>query len=883
MAIEKISDSTISANGVISAPDTLTGTAAENKAVFDRLTGKTAIPKVNEVIDEVNRLTGQDVFTVKAPDGSIVYMRLNSDKVLETSTDGVNFEATGSSGHVVLDAGGRALPQRSRMQFAEGSVEDVDGVTVVHGIVGPQGVQGVQGEKGDKGDKGDLGPAIIPEVDQTTGLMSFRAGAAGAIPSPVYVRGPQGPQGVQGPQGIQGVQGPQGDKGDRGATGATGAKGDTGEQGPAGIQGLQGVQGPQGPKGDTGADGATGATGPAGPQGLKGDQGPQGLKGEQGPAGPQGIQGEQGPAGVMGPQGPRGEAGAKGDKGEKGDTGATGARGPQGVQGVQGATGKQGIPGPTGAQGPQGIQGPKGDKGDDGRSFEIEDVYPTKAALEAAFPNGTDGAFQVSADENIYIWSESNLMWYSIGKLQGPQGPQGVQGIQGPAGPQGETGPQGPQGKQGIQGEKGDTGDTGAQGPKGEKGDTGATGPQGIQGPKGEQGVQGEQGPQGKQGIQGLPGEKGDTGPIGPTGPKGDTGPQGVQGEQGPQGVQGIQGPKGDTGADGKSAYSSAVDGGYTGNEANFNTALAGVPAHIASKSNPHGVTAAQVGADAKGAADTALTNAKKYTDQQIAAIPTPDVSGQIETHNKAENAHSALFQNVNSAAAAAKIAADTAQTNLNTHTANKNNPHNVTADQVGAAAKDLSNVQFGLAFETATLPSSAPWYSVCYGNGKFVAVANYRNKAAYSTDGITWTEATLPSSASWYSVCYGNGKFVAVEYTGSKAAYADASPSIVEQLCGAGMVRAQEMSYVGTGTYGNSNPTTLTFDFVPKMIFITRQDGMFSTVLVQGMAVYHTNFNTSYNGTCTFNGKTVSLYAPNNNYNFNNVKDVHYIVIAFG
>lgn len=47
---------------------------------------------------------------------------------------------------------------------------------------------------------------------------------------------------------------------------------------------------------------------------------------------------------------------------------------------------------------------------------------------------------------------------------------------------------------------------------------------------------------------------------------------------------------------------------------------------------------------EAKSAADTALTNAKKYTDQKIAAIPTPDVSGQIETHNTAENAHSALF-----------------------------------------------------------------------------------------------------------------------------------------------------------------------------------------------------------------------------------------------
>lgn len=73
-------------------------------------------------------------------------------------------------------------------------------------------------------------------------------------------------------------------------------------------------------------------------------------------------------------------------------------------------------------------------------------------------------------------------------------------------------------------------------------------------------------------------------------------------------------------------------------------TAQTGLNTHIASKSNPHGVTAAQVGADAKGAADTALTNAKKYTDQKIAAIPTPDVSGQIETHNISENAHADKF-----------------------------------------------------------------------------------------------------------------------------------------------------------------------------------------------------------------------------------------------
>lgn len=68
-------------------------------------------------------------------------------------------------------------------------------------------------------------------------------------------------------------------------------------------------------------------------------------------------------------------------------------------------------------------------------------------------------------------------------------------------------------------------------------------------------------------------------------------------------------------------------------------------------------------------------------------------------------------------------------------------------------------------------MPSDAKWYSVCYGNGKFVAVARQltahtsesTNAAAYSTDGINWTQTTLPAIGAWDSVCYGNDKFVAV------------------------------------------------------------------------------------------------------------------------
>ena len=142
---------------------------------------------------------------------------------------------------------------------------------------------------------------------------------------------------------------------------------------------------------------------------------------------------------------------------------------------------------------------------------------------------------------------------------------------------------------------KGDKGDTGATGPKGEKGDTGAQGPQGPQGEPGEKGDKGDKGATGEKGDKGdaftysdftpeqlaaLKGEKGDkgdtgaTGPQGPAGPQGEQGPQGAPGEKGDTGAAGAPGEKG---ADGKSAYESAQDGGYTGTESAFNSLLAQV------------------------------------------------------------------------------------------------------------------------------------------------------------------------------------------------------------------------------------------------------------------------------------------------------------------
>jgi len=66
-------------------------------------------------------------------------------------------------------------------------------------------------------------------------------------------------------------------------------------------------------------------------------------------------------------------------------------------------------------------------------------------------------------------------------------------------------------------------------------------------------------------------------------------------------------------------------------------------------------------------------------------------------------------------------------------------------------------------------------WYDVCYGDGKFVAIAADTAEIItfiYSIDGINWTECIASGmDLAWYSICYGNGKFVAV---GSNVPYAD-------------------------------------------------------------------------------------------------------------
>ena len=71
----------------------------------------------------------------------------------------------------------------------------------------------------------------------------------------------------------------------------------------------------------------------------------------------------------------------------------------------------------------------------------------------------------------------------------------------------------------------------------------------------------------------------------------------------------------------------------------------------INGKSGTVDLSASDVNADQKGSADEALSSAKAYTDEQIAAIPTPDVSGQISSHDTSNTSHNdirLLIDNLN-------------------------------------------------------------------------------------------------------------------------------------------------------------------------------------------------------------------------------------------
>lgn len=141
---------------------------------------------------------------------------------------------------------------------------------------------------------------------------------------------------------------------------------------------------------------------------------------------------------------------------------------------------------------------------------------------------------------------------------------------------------------------------------------------------------------------------------------------------------------------------------------------------HIANYSNPHGVTAAQVGAPTVAEMNAA-----------ILAIPTPDVSGQINTHNADTSAHNDIRTAVSNAASVAS-AAQTAANNAASEASK--------AQDAASEAKTIANGKE--AAGTAANAVSAHNSATDAHSDIRELIANKKGAQVYTaTIGTSWTE----------------------------------------------------------------------------------------------------------------------------------------------
>lgn len=146
-------------------------------------------------------------------------------------------------------------------------------------------------------------------------------------------------------------------------------------------------------------------------------------------------------------------------------------------------------------------------------------------------------------------------------------------------------------------------------------------------------------GPQGPAGKQGPAGPEGKQGPAGPEGKQGKDGAVGPQGETGPVGATGPAGPQGDKGAD------APVITGFTIRPEDYHMIVTLSDGSTYDAGYCRGASGSGTGDMEAAVYDPQgkRTDVFQFVADAIAAIPTPDVSGQIQTHNEDAAAHPAI------------------------------------------------------------------------------------------------------------------------------------------------------------------------------------------------------------------------------------------------
>ena len=446
-------------------------------------------------------------------------------------------------------------------------------------------------------------------------------------------------------------------------------------------------------------------------------------------------------------------------------------RGPQGPEGPQGPQGIQGPQGPQGIQGLQGPQGEKGDKGDTGSGFKVLGYCATSGELASIVSPTVGDAYGVGSGQpyDIYIFSSSKG-WVNNGPLQGAKGDAGADGKDGADGASATI--------------------------------TGATAT--VDNVVGTPSVTVTMGGTERErtfafSFSGLKGEKGDSG------------------EDGADAVIDINNEK--------PTYSEASSLTRLMSGETLSIAFGKISKfindyweHISNVSNPHSVTKTQVGldqvdntsdankpvstlqsiaiADAKQTgidADSHLgehtsnkSNPHGVTASQVGLDKVPNVTTNDQTPTYTEASMLAgLTSGEKLGIAFGKI--KKAITDLISHLDNKSNPHGVTSAQIGLGnVNNTSDANKPVSTAQATAIADAK-------SAGTTAQSNLTTHINDTTKHITAAERTY-----WNSL-------------------ANSIPSTNN------LTKVKAVQYTGTGTGGSDNPVQTTVDFVPKVMFLCR------------------------------------------------------------
>lgn len=173
------------------------------------------------------------------------------------------------------------------------------------------------------------------------------------------------------------------------------------------------------------------------------------------------------------------------------------------------------------------------------------------------------------------------------------------------------------------------------------------------------------------------------------------------------------------------------------------------------------------------------------------------------------------------------------------------------------------------------------------YGSGKFCSIVCTYKKEYTSGKFLTgiWyipSDATMSVDTTSLGVAVNLSVVGAKPVTGYAAIPAGTTIEYLGRL--GDKARVQVLSYVGTGTYGSSNPNSLTFDFVPKMVIIRQEDKDYAKFdWIIGMTSVGVHWDGHYTCFVAIDGKKLSFYNPADSVYQMNESGQKYYAIAIG